>query len=206
MEGEKKKADKGRLTGKQKLFVEAYLSNGFNATEAARTAGYKAKDDHSLASIGYENLRKLEISTAVKERMNEAAMSANEVLKRLSDIASGKVADLVNDKGEFDLELAKQRKKDHLVRKLKIKRTSKKVDKFTEGDDEEGETFETSLIHEEVEFEIYSAHEALRDLGKYHRLFGEGSGSLNLNLTPEQLKNMSDEEIDLHIAKLSRRR
>jgi hypothetical protein len=46
------------LTTKQRLFVESYLSNGFNATEAARSAGYKAKDEHSLASIGYENLRK----------------------------------------------------------------------------------------------------------------------------------------------------
>ena len=33
------------LTGKQKVFVDAYLSNGFNATEAARTAGYKGGDN-----------------------------------------------------------------------------------------------------------------------------------------------------------------
>lgn len=193
------------LTTKQRLFIESYLSNGFNATEAARSAGYKAKDDHSLASIGYENLRKLEIAAVVSERINEAAMSANEVLARLTRIAGGDVDDFLDEDGRFDIEKARKGKKTGLLKKVKRKTTAKRVDAHTEGEDEDAETIETSIVHDEVEFEMYSAHEALRDLAKYHRLFGEPS-SLNLNLTPEQLAEMTDEQIDALIAKLSRKR
>lgn len=193
------------LTTKQRMFVEAYLSNGFNATEAARMAGYQG-NDVTLAAVGYENLRKPQIATVVSARINEAAMSANEVMSRLSDIARGKVTDFVDDEGKFDLKQAKKAKKDGLLKKLKTKRTSKKVDAFTEGEEEEKETIETSLVYEEVEFEMYSAHEALRDLGKYHRLFGERSETLSLNLTPEQLAELTEPEIDALIAKLSRKR
>lgn len=158
------------LTGKQQAFINAYLSNGFNATDAARTAGYEG-NDVTLASVGYENLRKPQIALEVSARFNEAAMSANEVLFRLSEIASGKVTDFVNEDGDFDLRLAKQRKKEHLLKKLKIKRRSKKVESFAEGEEEDREVLETSIIDEDVEFETYSAHEALRDLGKFHKLF-----------------------------------
>jgi phage terminase small subunit len=162
----------GGLTGKQQAFINAYLSNGFNATEAAREAGYEG-NDITLASVGYENLRKPQIDAEVKARFNEATMSANEVLYRLSEIASGKVTDLVNDDGNFDLKLAKQRKKEHLLKKLKIKRRSKRVESFAEGEEDQREVIETLLVDEDVEFETYSAHEALRDLGKFHKLFAD---------------------------------
>jgi phage terminase small subunit len=161
-----------RLTTKQRLFVESYLSNGFNATEAARASGYKGNDT-TLAAVGYENLRKPQMAAAVSERINEAAMSANEVLARLSDIARGEVTDFIDEDGKFDLKGARRAKKTGLLKKLKQKRTSKRVDVRTEGDGEEAETLETSLVYEEVEFEMYSAHEALRDLGKFHGLFVE---------------------------------
>lgn len=192
---ESKVRKKDGLTAKESLFVSAYLGESrFNATQAARIAGYKG-NDVTLSSVGYENLRKPQIAATVNERINEAAMSSNEVLSRLSDIASGKITDVVDDDGNFDLKLAKERGKDQLLKKLKIKRTSKKVDSFTpaRGDDEEErETLETALIYEEVEFEMYSAHEALRDLGKYHRLFadrvehsGKDGGPFTLNVVYE---------------------
>lgn len=140
------------LTTKQRMFVEAYLSNGFNATEAARTAGYKG-NDVTLAAVGYENLRKPQISEAVAERVNEAAMPAIEVLARITRIGRGEVADFIDEEGNFDLKRARKLEKTGLLKKLKIKRDP------TKG--------------EEVEFELYSAHEALRDLGKYHKLFSE---------------------------------
>ena len=46
------------LTTKQELFVSAYCSNGFNATQAAIEAGYS---ENCAASIGGENLQKPEI-------------------------------------------------------------------------------------------------------------------------------------------------
>lgn len=198
-------SDADGLTTKQRLFVECYLSNGFNATEAARQAGYGG-DDRSLAVIGHENLRKLKIAALVRERIDEAVMPANEVMARLTAIARGRVTDFLDEGGKFDLKAARKAEKDGLLKKLKQKRTSKRVDVRTEGNDENAETIETSLVYEEIEFELYSAHEALRDLGAYHQLLGKTGGSLNLNLTPDQLATMSEEEIDVLIAKLSGKR
>ena len=50
------------LTTKQELFVSAYCSNGFNATQAAIEAGYSAD---SAREIGSENLTKPNIAEAV---------------------------------------------------------------------------------------------------------------------------------------------
>src|ERR1043165_2529868 len=161
------------LTGKQRAFINAYLGEAkFNATEAARIAGYKG-DDVTLAAVGYENLRKPQIEAEVRARFNEATMSANEVLARLTEIASGRITDFLDEDGAFSLKVTKQRGKEHLLKKLKIKRTAKKVDSIESGREDERETLETSLVHEDLELEMYSAHEALRDLGKFHKLFAE---------------------------------
>ena len=69
------------LSNKQRVFVEEYLQC-WNATEAARRAGYSPKTAYS---IGQENLRKPEIAAAVKARINEKTMQADEVLARLSE-------------------------------------------------------------------------------------------------------------------------
>ena len=50
------------LTTKQELFVSAYCSNGFNATQAAIEAGYSVD---SAREIGSENLTKPDIAEAV---------------------------------------------------------------------------------------------------------------------------------------------
>lgn len=180
------------LTGKQQVFINSYLSNGFNATEAARQAGYEG-DGNTLAVVGHENLRKPNIAAIIRERMNESAMSANEVLDRLSKIARGEVTDFVNDEGKFDLTTARKLKKQGLLKKLKTKRTSKQVDTVESGSDDSRETLETSLVYEEVEFELYSAHEALRDLGKFHRLFAERQEVTGLNGGPLTLKIAYDD-------------
>ena len=174
------------LTGKQKVFVDAYLANGFNATEAARTAGYKG-NDNVLGVTGHENLRNPKISALVNERLNEAAMSANEVMARLSEIARGEVDNFLDEDGKFDLTKARRLQKTKLLKKFKTKRTSKRVDTIEEGDEENRETLETSLVYEEVEFEMYSAHEALRDLGKYHKLLNDRHEIAGFNGGPIQV-------------------
>ena len=65
------------LTNKQRAFVEAYLANGFNATQAAITAGYSVD---SARVIGAQNLAKVNIASHVRARISELAMSADEVL------------------------------------------------------------------------------------------------------------------------------
>lgn len=54
-----------KLTEKQKAWVD-YYKQGHTATEAARLAGYKARNNNSFQSIGAENLRKL--ADFVKDR------------------------------------------------------------------------------------------------------------------------------------------
>lgn len=176
------------LTGKQQAFINAYLSNGFNATEAARQAGYEG-NDNVLGVTGHENLRIPKIASIVQERLNEAAMSANEVLARLSKIARGEVTDFLDDEGRFDLKSARRLQKAGLLKKVKSKRTSKQIDALTE---DERETLETSLISEEVEFELYSAHEALRDLGKYHKLLSDRQEISGLNGGPIEVNVVYD--------------
>lgn len=83
-----------KLTHKQELFVNAYLGEAKgNATEAARLAGYGG-NDVTLASVGMENLRKPQIAALVEKRTSEAAMSAAEVLQKLSEIANRQGADI----------------------------------------------------------------------------------------------------------------
>lgn len=75
------------LKGKQIAFVNAYLGEAnFNATEAARIAGYSG-NDNTLAQVGFENLRKPNIAELIAIRLKESAMSAEEVLKRIGGIA-----------------------------------------------------------------------------------------------------------------------
>lgn len=81
----------GKLTLKQRLFVEAYLgvSKG-NGTDAARKAGYKG-NDNTLHTVAQENLRKPAIAAAIQEKLNAKAtiMGADEVLELLTSTARG---------------------------------------------------------------------------------------------------------------------
>lgn len=71
------------LNNRQRVFVEEYLKC-WNATESAKRAGYSPKTAYS---IGQENLKKPEIESAIKARVSEIAMSANEVLLGLAEQA-----------------------------------------------------------------------------------------------------------------------
>lgn len=72
-----------KLTRKQQLFIDHYLQS-FNASEAARLAGYSVNTAHAM---GWENLRKPEIKAEIDARLDEAHLSADEALKMNSDIA-----------------------------------------------------------------------------------------------------------------------
>lgn len=73
-----------QLTEKQRAFVDAYVSCR-NKTKAALQAGYSPD---SARSIGHENLTKPDIRAAVNQRMSSLAMSAEEAMQRMSEVAS----------------------------------------------------------------------------------------------------------------------
>lgn len=136
------------MSEKQKLFVEAYLANGSNATQAAITAGYSQKTAYSQ---GQRLLKNVEIQKRLGKRVEEAAMGADEVLRRLSEHARASLFDVVDANGEFDLETARQQGKDHLLKKFKVNYTK-----------------EGGLTRE---YEIHDPQSALVHLGRYHKLF-----------------------------------
>jgi phage terminase small subunit len=75
------------LTTKQTLFIKAYLMNGFNATEAAKSAGYSLR---TAQKIGSENLSKPLIIKEIqkeKEKLYEKLdISREDILRDLQRI------------------------------------------------------------------------------------------------------------------------
>ena len=148
------------LTNLQKEFINQYFMCGRNATEAVIQAGYKIKEPETkkgratAAAIGYENLRKPHISSQIEERLKTHAMSANEVIARLSDHANATVADFFDFSKlglpRLNLQKAEQRGVLHLVSKLEMIPT------------EHG-------TH--IKMELHNSQSALVHLGRYHKLF-----------------------------------
>lgn len=150
------------LTAKQRAFVNAYISSGFNATQSALTAGYSAKTAYS---IGSENLRKpeikAEIEAEIKALFTERTMSAQEVLMRLTDHARGDLGDFVDDAGTIDWVEVRAMGKTGLLKRIKRKT---RRERRKDGDDIE-------TIDEEIE--LHNPQIALQLLGKHHGLFVE---------------------------------
>jgi phage terminase small subunit len=116
------------LTAKQQAFVEAYLANGFNATAAARKAGYSERTAHA---IGWENLRKPEIATLIQQGMAERAMSADEVLARIAEQARGTMDDFLDEDGKIDLKQGRERGKLHLVKTRSVTKEGERIELYS---------------------------------------------------------------------------
>lgn len=144
------------LTGKQQAFVIEYVKC-LNATEAARAAGYEG-NDVTLASVGYENLRKPHIASEVDRIMSEYAMSAAEVLMHLTDIARGDIDDVLDEKGNVDIKAARAKRKTRLIKKFKQQSIT-----LTNSDGDGKDIYNT-------EVELYDRMAALSLLAKYHDL------------------------------------
>lgn len=134
------------LSAKQQAFVEHYLQC-WNASEAARRAGYSEK---TAAEQGSRLLRNVNVDAAIKARVEELKMSADEVLVRLAEQARGATEEFIVVRAGlpfFDWERLQAARKLHLVKKLKY----------------------SSDGRPEVEF--YDAQAALVHLGRAHSLF-----------------------------------
>lgn len=70
------------LSGKRKAFVDAYVGEArFNATAAARIAGYKDPEQS-----GWENKQNLEVRARIDELLQANTLSPAEVLRELTDV------------------------------------------------------------------------------------------------------------------------
>lgn len=79
------------LPTKQQLFVAEYCVD-FNATQAAIRAGY-TDNVNSAGVLGYRLLKKAKISSAVKQRLTDLIMSAEEAAKLTGDAARSRLND-----------------------------------------------------------------------------------------------------------------
>lgn len=153
------------LTNKNQLFIAEYLIDG-NATQAAIRAGYSEKTAYS---IGARLLKNVEISAAIEAKKKERIMQADEVLSRLSDIASGDISDLMDFTSVgFTFSLTTKNEDGKLVPNPKtklIKRVKQKVTTYSsrKEDGEDREVIET-------EIELLDQQTALNTLAKHHKL------------------------------------
>jgi phage terminase small subunit len=160
------------LSGKQRAFVHHYLAC-WNGTEAARRAGYSDKTACQQASRLLTNVN---IQGAIQDALDELAMSAGEVLLRLTAQARGSLADFISidsdhpDTWTLDLEKARQTGAIHQIKKIKIGKYG-------------------------TEIEMYDAQAALVKLGEHHQLFGKTPDLLKhldvSQLSPEQLERIA---------------
>lgn len=159
------------LTNKQRIFVEEYPVD-FNATRAAKAAGYS---DKTAYSIGQENLKKPEIAEAIQQRIADRLMSANEALARTAAIARGDLTDFITSNQEIDIDAMRAAGQGHLLKKFK--RTRRVI---TTKDGDEIETIT-------IEAELYPADAAqdriLRHHGSYvdrHEISGPDGGPIGV--------------------------
>lgn len=137
------------LKPKHEAFINEYFKD-FNGTQAAIRAGYAEGSARQQAS---RLLTNVDILRAIRERLDEHAMTADEVLWHLADIARGDIADVLNAFGNGDMGKAKDAGKSSLIRKVRFRTI----------------TTEQSEIHE-TEVEMYDRLKALEMLSKFHDL------------------------------------
>lgn len=138
------------LNTKQRAFIEEYLIC-WNASEAARRAGYNGKSN----VVGSQLLANLSIKTEIDNRLDEMRMSSNEVLKRLSDMARADISDFVRVAKPTDLLRPRYKGKTHVIKKFKKTTVHTRT----------GDTIVTT------ELELYDSRSTLVDLGRHHKLF-----------------------------------
>ncbi len=129
------------LTKKQRVFIEEYLQC-WNAAEAARRAGYSERTANRIAS---NLLSKVDIQEAIEIRIEEKAMSSDEVLARLAEQARGTHSEYMTPTGP-DMGAIVEDNKSHLIKKFR---------KDSSG----------------ITVEFYDAQAALVHLGRHHKLF-----------------------------------
>lgn len=138
------------LSDKREAFVNAYFECGFNATAAAKKAGYS---DKTARQQGSRLLSDVDIASRIRARMDEEAMSANEVLHRIAAIARGDFGELIDDLGNPDITKAKSEGRTFLIKKIRTRTITTEDSDITEN-----------------ELEPYDSLKALELLAKHHKL------------------------------------
>ena len=161
------------LSKRKKKFVLEYV-DCFNATEAARRAGYK--DNDLLHTNANKLLQDTTIKAEIDAHLMEIQMSADEALKRQAEIGRGDISDFMDISSigfRLDLAKAKEEGRMHLIKKVKQKVTTFIAKKPNEEDREIVET----------EIELYPADAAHERILKIHGKMKGDPPAINVNLS-----------------------
>lgn len=149
------------LSDQHRAFVEHYLASGFNATRAARLAGYSPVSAHST---GYDILKNPEVKQAVSERLEQFAMPANEVLARLGAQGRADPGDWIDDRGAISIDLMKETGSTHLIREVSWEEEGRLLGR---GEDAELVTVRKRKVR------LHDAQKALELLARHHGLLND---------------------------------
>lgn len=141
------------LSPKHRMFCEQYLRL-WNATDAYQAAYPKASRETARAN-GSDLLTNTNIAAEIQRRIDERAMSANEVLDRLAEHARNEHGRYITEDGAVNLTQLIADGKAHLIKGIKETQYGRNI-------------------------EFYDAQAALVHIGKHHKLFQDGpSGDEN---------------------------
>jgi phage terminase small subunit len=161
---------------KRKIFIDEYLKS-WNATEAAKKAGYSEKTAYSS---GQRLLKNVEVEKEIQNRLSASAMSADEVIEAIGEIGRADISDFVEIDDETgrlkNINFAKAKK----AGKLNL---IKSITPTANG----------------LKIELHDRMRALELMGKHHKLFTENvdimsdGKPINLGLlTDEQLSKLEE--------------
>lgn len=166
------------LSKKHNAFVDEYLRL-WNGTQAYLRV-YKHCSRKSAPANASRLLSSDNIIEAIKQRLADAHMQTDEVLKLLADMARGDMGEFLDVSGmgfNLDLQDAKARGLTKLIRKVKQKTTTYLAKKESEEDRE---------VHE-LEIELYDAQAALEKIGRHLDLF---PNKVDLTSAGEKIKGI----------------
>lgn len=136
---------------RRQAFIEEFFLNNMNGTQAAIAAGYAGGAAARVTACRLLTIPN--IRAEIDKRLKAMQLSADEVLARLSDHASGTLAYFFNAAGEIDLTTPEAKAHFHLLKK--VKRTVRRDGSVS------------------IEIEVHDPQSANVHVGKYHKLFTE---------------------------------
>ncbi len=173
------------LTYKQRAFVEHYLGDAqWNATEAARMAGYKGRRT-TLAVVGSNNLRKPNIRAHIRRRLEEMGANTEALVRRWLARSQVDISPFVTKDG-LDVEKLKEAGLGYLIKGVRKTKDATTI----------------ALRDPDVAEERLARH-----LGMFVErrvLSGPGGGPIETKDATPDISGLTNEELD-RLAELARR-
>lgn len=170
------KAMRGKdgLTPRERKFAEAYLTNGFNITAAARAAGHQCRSVASFHFSGRHQLDNPIVRKFIDRHLEAARMSSSEIIARLEEHAKANPADFFNHRWKLNKKVVRER--GHLIKKLRVPSNGKPA-----------------------EIELHDSQAALVRLGSTYGMFSDKVqhiGDPNQPITHEFIINVAAAEVE----------